>query len=167
MGWLKGLSMSYCRDLQEDKESSFDARHSMEFILDVLRLAVERLEVNPEAMKKVAEAGFTTSTDFADWLVRERAVPFRRAHHWVAALVERAQRCGCSLADLPVSVRAEVDPSLGEGPWPSFTPEESIASRTSFGGTAPTRVVEATHEFATRIHRLKADHQRIMRKANE
>lgn len=161
---LKGLSMSYCRDLQEDKEAAFDAAGSMEFVLDVLRVVVDHLEVHPQSMRDVAAAGFTTSTDFADWLVRERGVPFRRAHHWVSALVERAQRLGCTLADLPAAVRAEVDPSLGAQPWPRFTPEESIASRISAGGTAPERVVEALRELLQRIRRLKATHHDIVNK---
>jgi argininosuccinate lyase len=162
---LKGLSMSYCRDLQEDKEATFDAAQSIAFVLDVLRMVVDHLEVHPKAMREAAAAGFTTSTDFADWLVRERGVPFRQAHHWVSALVDLARRQGCSLADLPPSVRAQVDPSLGLGTWPRFTPEESVASRTSAGGTAPERVLEAMRALSERTRSLRDTHHEILSKA--
>lgn len=148
---LKGLSMSYCRDLQEDKEAAFDSADAICLSLDVLGLVVANLQVHRDVMRKAAGTGFTTSTDFADWLVRHKGLPFRQAHHLVTKLVEVAQHRGCSLGELEEADRAAVDPRLGGSDWPLLDAEESMRSRSSYGGTAPERVRAAAQHMRARI----------------
>lgn len=155
---LKGLSMSYCRDLQEDKEATFDSAESLCLALDVLRLVVDHLQIHEEAMLTAANAGFTTSTDYADWLCREKGIPFKQAHHLVSALVDVAQQQGCSLAALPAALRARIDARLADPDWPHITARESVCSRVSFGGTAPDRVLEAAQEMRQRVQELRNMH---------
>jgi argininosuccinate lyase len=157
---LKGLTMSYSRDMQEDKEATFDSADAICISLDVLRLVVEHLGVNEDVMLTAANTGFTTSTDFADWLTREKQIPFRQSHHMVSSLVDLAQINGCTLADLPPAVREQVDERLGTLDWPQFSADESMSSRTSYGGTAPACVLESAREMLRRVSNLKQIHNR-------
>ncbi|MFC5475233.1 argininosuccinate lyase [Paraherbaspirillum soli] len=155
---LKGLTMSYCRDMQEDKEATFDSADAICLSLDVLRLVVEHLTVHEDAMRTAANTGFTTSTDFADWLTREKHIPFRQAHHMMSSLVDLAQKSGCTLAELPPATRAQVDERLGAPDWPQFSADESISSRTSHGGTAPSRILQAAQHMTRRVSDLQHVH---------
>jgi argininosuccinate lyase len=93
-------------------------------------------------MCAVAEAGFPTATDLADWLVRQAAVPFREAHSISGRAVKLAEARGCGLADLPLDLLREIDPRIDERVYAVLTVEASVRSRTSYGGTAPERVRE-------------------------
>jgi argininosuccinate lyase len=158
---LKGLTMSYSRDMQEDKEATFDSADAICLSLDVLKLVVEHMQVHKDVMLHAANTGFTTSTDFADWLAREKQIPFRQAHHMVSNLVDLAQANNCSLAQLPSEIRVNVDRRLAYPDWPQFSAEESMSSRTSYGGTAPVRVLEAAQEMQYRVRELQ---QKYLRK---
>lgn len=151
---LKGLTLSYSRDLQEDKEATFDSADAICFSLDVMQLVVRHMQVNAPAMEQMANSGFTTSTDYADWLTRTRGIPFRRSHHLVSALVAVAQRKGVSLADLEDADRGAVDPVLSGADWPRFSAAESMRSRTSHGGTAPSCVQQAAQDMTRRLQAL-------------
>jgi argininosuccinate lyase len=93
-------------------------------------------------MRALAESGYPTATDLADWLVRTLNMPFREAHHIAGAIVKRAEEKGVALDKLPLSEMQAIAPRIGDGVFAVLTLEASLASRTSFGGTAPVRVRE-------------------------
>jgi argininosuccinate lyase len=91
-------------------------------------------------MRTLAEAGFSTATDLADWLVREANVPFREAHHIVGSAVKMAEDKGMMLAQLSLADFKGIDERIGEGVFGVLSVEASVASRASHGGTAPDQV---------------------------
>jgi len=91
-------------------------------------------------MRAAAERGFSTATDLADWLVRVAGLPFRQAHHATGTIVRRAETCGCTLAELPLAELQAVETAITAEIYDVLSPERSVASRVSFGGTAPERV---------------------------
>ena len=137
---MKGLPMTYSKDMQEDKVPTFEAFDSLE--LAVLAMAGMVLDLEPQAerMAAAAGAGFATATDLADWLVRTLDIPFREAHHLTGAAVKRAEQLGVDLAELSLAEMQALDPRITEGVYSVLTPAASAASRTSYGGTAPTEV---------------------------
>jgi argininosuccinate lyase len=137
---MKGLPLAYSKDMQDDKEPVFEARDLLMVSLEALAGMVSTLEFVPERMREAAAAGFSTATDLADWLVREAGVPFREAHHLTGRAVKLAEEQGCGLADLPLAALQEIDPRIDERVFSVLTVEASVASRTSYGGTAPERV---------------------------
>lgn len=97
-------------------------------------------EFQTEAMKAAAGRGFTTATDLADWLVRVLGMPFRQAHHVTGTLVGLADGKGCGLEDLSLEEMQGVEPAITEDVFAVLGVDNSVASRTSFGGTAPDNV---------------------------
>jgi argininosuccinate lyase len=91
-------------------------------------------------MKEAAGSGYSTATDLADWLVREAGLPFREAHHITGAAVREAESRGVELADLPLEALKALHPDITSGVYQVLTPQASVASRTSYGGTAPAQV---------------------------
>jgi len=140
---LKGLPLAYSKDMQEDKEGLFDAADTLELCLAATAAMVAGLEVFPERMREAAGAGHITATDLADWLVRTQGVPFREAHGVAARAVKLAEARRCRLEELGDADLAGLDPRIGPGARDVLGVERSVASRTSFGGTAPLRVREA------------------------
>ncbi len=140
---LKGLPLAYSKDMQEDKEGVFDAADTLELCLAAMAEMVRGMTVFPERMREAAGVGYTTATDLADWLVREKGVPFRDAHAIAARAVALAESRGCGLEDLAIEDLRGIDPRLEEGALDVLSVEKSVASRRSFGGTAPERVREA------------------------
>jgi argininosuccinate lyase len=94
------------------------------------------------ALRAAAGAGFSTATDLADWLVRALGLPFREAHHITGTLVARAEAKGCDLPDLPLEEMQAVHPGITAEVFGVLGVENSVRSRTSYGGTAPLRVRE-------------------------
>ena len=137
---VKGLPLTYGKDMQEDKEPVFDAVDTLELCLAAMTGMLRDLSVNRERMRAALSAGFITATDLADWLVRELGLPFRDAHHVTGSLVARAEALGCDLSALPLAELQAVEPRIHEGIFTVLTPEQAVASRRSFGGTAPERV---------------------------
>ncbi len=140
---MKGLPLAYSKDMQDDKPPLFEAHDLLALSIAAMTGMVETLTFRPERMRAAAASGFSTATDLADWLVRERDVPFREAHHIVGSAVKAAEEHGCDLAELPVDVAQGIDARLDAGALAMLTVEASVASRTSHGGTAPIRVREA------------------------
>jgi argininosuccinate lyase len=101
---------------------------------------VESATFRTDRMRALAEAGFSTATDLADWLVREAGVPFREAHHITGRAVKRAEELGVALDQLPLDALQAIDARIDERVYGVLSVDASVASRTSFGGTAPTRV---------------------------
>jgi argininosuccinate lyase len=140
---MKGLPLSYGKDMQEDKEPTFAAADALALCLAAASGMVRDLKPNPEAMRRAAAVGYSTATDLADWLVRTLGLPFRDAHHVTGAIVRKAEALGVQLAELPLAEMQEVEPRITEGIKSVLTVEQSVASRTSFGGTAPDNVRKA------------------------
>jgi len=139
---MKGLPLAYSKDMQEDKPPVFDAFDALDLSLSAMAGMVQDMEPNPERMGAAAGAGFSTATDLADWLVRALDLPFRQAHHITGQAVKRADQLGVGLSDMPLQALQAIDPRITAEVFGVLTPEASVASRTSYGGTAPVRVRE-------------------------
>jgi argininosuccinate lyase len=140
---LKGLPLAYSKDLQEDKEPVFDAVDSLQLCLAVMAAMVGSMSVDRARLHAAAGVGYITATDLADWLVRAAGVPFREAHAVAAKAVRAAEAAGLDLAGLPLSTLRAIDARITAEVFDVLTVERSVASRQSFGGTAPVRVREA------------------------
>lgn len=137
---MKGLPLAYSKDMQEDKETAFDALDSLSLCIAAMTAMVSRLKVNEEAMRASAAKGFSTATDLADWLVRALDMPFRNAHHVTGTLVAKAEAKGCDLDGLTLAEMQETEPRITEEVYSVLGIDNSVRSRTSFGGTAPDNV---------------------------
>ncbi|HYG26848.1 MAG TPA: argininosuccinate lyase [Caulobacteraceae bacterium] len=137
---MKGLPLAYSKDMQEDKVPTFEAFDALELSLLAMAGMVADLTPDTERMAKAAGSGFSTATDLADWLVRELGMAFRDAHHVTGSAVKRCEEIGCELAALPLAELQRLDPRINEGVYSVLTPAASVASRTSYGGTAPDQV---------------------------
>jgi argininosuccinate lyase len=142
LGVMKALPLAYAKDMQEDKEAVFDAADSAALALAAMTGMVEDLKVNEIAMRRAAGEGFSTATDIADWIVRVLKKPFREAHHITGRIVAMAEARGCGLADLSLKELQSVEPGIIADIQSVLSLDASVASRTSFGGTAPDRVRE-------------------------
>ncbi len=140
---MKGLPLAYSKDMQDDKEPVFEAHDLLELSIAAMGGMTAALKFRTDRMRALAEAGFATATDLADWLVREADVPFREAHHITGRAVKAAEERGLGLADLPLDVMVAIDPRIDARVYDVLTVDASVASRTSLGGTAPVRVREA------------------------
>ena len=137
---MKALPLTYSKDMQEDKVPAFDAFDALELSLRAMAGMVADLQPNVETMATAAGAGFSTATDLADWLVRELGMPFRDAHHITGAAVKRAEQLGCDLPGLPLADLQALAPAITDDVFKVLTPQASVASRMSYGGTAPDQV---------------------------
>lgn len=140
---MKGLPLAYNKDMQEDKEPVFDACTQWELSLSAMTGMVESFIADTDRMHSLAEQGYSTATDLADWLVRTLKMPFRDAHHITAKIVRMASDKNCLLANLPLSEMQLVEPRMTHDVFAVLSVKNSVASRTSYGGTAPLRVKEA------------------------
>jgi argininosuccinate lyase len=148
---MKGLPLAYAKDTQEDKEQVFDAADTLMLSLAAMTGMISDLSANPAHLEAAAASGFSTATDLADWLVREAGLPFREAHHVTGALVALAEAKGCDLADLSLAEMQNVNPAITAGVFDVLTVQASVASRMSYGGTAPARVREQIARWRERL----------------
>jgi len=139
---MKGLALAYAKDLQEDKEAVFSAADALDLSLAAMAGMVEDLKPNAAAMRRAAEAGYLTATDLADWLVSTLKMPFRKAHHVAGAIVKRAEELNVPLAEVPLGFMQNIEAGITKDVLAVLSFEASVNSRTSFGGTAPSRVRE-------------------------
>ncbi|MCA0997572.1 MULTISPECIES: argininosuccinate lyase [Roseobacteraceae] len=139
---MKGLPLAYSKDMQEDKEQVFDAADNLMLALAAMEGMVKDMTGNVANLEAAAASGFSTATDLADWLVRETGLPFRDAHHVTGALVAMAEKKGCDLSDLSLEEMKSVNDAISEGIFDVLGVHNSVASRMSYGGTAPARVRE-------------------------
>ena len=140
---MKGLPLAYAKDMQEDKEQVFDAADTLVLSVSAATGMVRDLRFDPERLLDAARARFITATDLADWLVQTLNMPFRDAHHTTGKLVKLAEEQNCDLADLSIADMRAVEPNITESVYSALRLEDTVVSRTSFGGTAPERVLEA------------------------
>ncbi|MBO6633216.1 argininosuccinate lyase [Parvibaculum sp.] len=148
---MKGLPLAYSKDMQEDKEAAFDALDALSLSLAAMTGMVKTLTVNEKAMRGAASRGFSTATDLADWLVRSLNLPFRQAHHVTGSLVAMAERKGCDLDGLSLDDMREVEPGITDEVYSVLGVDNSVASRTSYGGTAPGNVRDAASRWRDRL----------------
>jgi argininosuccinate lyase len=137
---MKALPLAYSKDLQEDKECTFDALHSLSLCLAAATGMVGDLTPDLDRMKAAAGFGYATATNLADWLVRRRNLPFREAHHIAGRLVAIAAARKKGLEKLSLAEMRAVEPRISEEVFAVLGVENSVRSRTSFGGTAPKNV---------------------------
>ena len=137
---MKGLPLAYSKDMQEDKEQVFDAADNWMLALAAMEGMVKDMSANTESLEAAAGSGFSTATDLADWLVRALNMPFRDAHHVTGALVAMAESRGCDLPDLSLEDMRSVHANITEDVFGVLGVHNSVASRVSYGGTAPSEV---------------------------
>ena len=137
---MKGLPLAYAKDMQEDKEPVFDAAEAWALSLAAIAGMVRDMTPDLARMRELAGSGFATATDLADWLVRVLKLPFRDAHHVTGRLVATAEAKGVDLAGLTLAEMQAEEPRITADVFSVLTVEASVASRTSYGGTAPANV---------------------------
>ena len=137
---MKGLPLAYSKDMQEDKEQVFDAADNWMLALAAMDGMVRDMTANRDSLAVAAGSGFSTATDLADWLVRVLGLPFRDAHHITGALVALAESQGCDLPDLTLDQMKSAYDGITNAVFDVLGVKNSVASRTSYGGTAPSQV---------------------------
>jgi len=137
---MKGLPLAYSKDMQEDKEQVFDAADNLMLALAAMEGMVGDMTANCPSLETAAASGFSTATDLADWLVRELGLPFRDAHHVTGSLVKMAEDNGCDLPDLSLEQMTSVHEGITQAVYEVLGVHNSVASRMSYGGTAPAQV---------------------------
>ena len=139
---MKGLALTYSKDMQEDKEQTFDAADTLMLGLAAMTGMVSDMTANREVLRAAAASGFSTATDLADWLVRRLGLPFRDAHHVTGTLVAMAEKAGIDLPDLTLQQMQSVHAGITAEVFEVLGVENSVRSRLSYGGTSPVRVAE-------------------------
>jgi argininosuccinate lyase len=152
---MKGLPLAYSKDMQEDKEATFDALSSLRLVMAAMAGMIADLEPNPEAMRAAAGRGYATATDLADWLVKELKMPFRDAHHVTGAIVKAAEAKGVDLDALALSDMQAVEPRITKAVFSVLSVENSVKSRTSYGGTAPQNVAKMARQWLRRLEKAR------------
>ena len=137
---LKGLPLTYGKDMQDDKAPTFAATDTVLLSLAAMTGMVRDLTPNRARMREACERGFLTATDLADWLVKNLGLPFRDAHHVTGTLVKHAEGQGKGLSDLSLAEMQAVEPRITQDVYPVLNVDNSVAGRKSEGGTAPDNV---------------------------
>jgi argininosuccinate lyase len=148
---MKGLPLAYSKDMQEDKESTFDALQSLSLCLAATAGMVRDLEPAIARMREAAGASYATATDLADWLVRRLGLPFREAHHVTGQLVAKAAARQVELDKLSLADMRAVEPRITDEVFSVLSVDKSVESRTSYGGTAPANVREQAQKWLDRL----------------
>lgn len=156
---MKGLPLAYSKDMQEDKEQTFDALESLSLTIAAMTGMVRDIAPNLDRLRTAAAHGFSTATDLADWLVRELGLPFRDAHHVTGAIVALAEKKGVALDALALSDMQAVEARITEAVFDVLSVEKSVASRKAYGGTAPENVAAEAARWRGLLDReAKKDH---------
>ena len=137
---MKGLPLAYSKDMQEDKEQVFDAADSLNLALCAMEGMIKDLTANKDSLEFAAKSGFSTATDLADWLVRVLNLPFREAHHITGELVGLAEQLKCDLSEIKLKEMQRIHSGITEDVFTVLSIENSVKSRSSYGGTSPEEV---------------------------
>jgi argininosuccinate lyase len=148
---MKGLPLTYSKDMQEDKEAVFDAAETLDLMLAAMTGMVRDLTVNVAAMKKAAGSGYATATDLADWLVRSLGMPFREAHHVTGRAVALAEANKVGLEKLSLGDLQSIHAGITDDIFSVLSVQNSVKSRESFGGTAPAQVRRQVRYWKKRL----------------
>jgi len=149
---IKGLPMTYNKDLQEDKESVFDSINATENCLEMIQRVFLRLRILPEKMYESASLGFLNATELADYLVYKK-MPFRQAHELIGKIVVRATELGRTLEKLPLREYQSFSPLFDKKLYSWLKLEKAISRRKEQGGTSPAAVRKAIRSVRTRIQK--------------
>ena len=133
---LKGLPLSYFKDLQDDKELSFKSYDQLKISLQLMREILNNFIINKKKMIQLAEKGYTTATDLADYLVKEHKYPFRKAYLITSKIVNLAEQKNKKLEELLIHEVKGIDKNLNENVLKLLTLENSVKSKKSYGGTS-------------------------------
>jgi argininosuccinate lyase len=152
---MKGLPLTYSKDMQEDKEGVFDALQTLSLCLAAIAGMVRDMQPDLKAMKRAAGLGYATATDLADWLVRVLAMPFRDAHHVTGKLVGLASHKAIGLEKLTLAEMQAVEPRITQEVFAVLGVERSIRSRVSHGGTSPRLVKAQAQRWLKRLGAAK------------
>ncbi len=137
---MKGLPLAYSKDMQEDKEGVFDAVQTLSLCIAAMTGMVRDMSPDVDRMRAAAGLGYSTATDIADWLVRKLGMPFRQAHHVTGRVVALAASRAIELEVLTLDDLRSIEPKFDEDVLNFIGVDRSVASRTSYGGTAPANV---------------------------
>ncbi|MEI2736113.1 MAG: argininosuccinate lyase [Rhodoblastus sp.] len=148
---MKGLPLAYSKDMQEDKEGVFDAVHSLSLCLAAATGMTRDMTPDVERMRAAAGSGYSTATDIADWLVRRLGMPFRQAHHVTGRVVALAASRNVGLENLSLEDLKTIEPAFEPDVLDVLGVEKSVASRTSYGGTAPANVKAQADAWISRL----------------
>ena len=150
---MKGLPLTYSKDMQEDKEQTFDALTNYAVAVAAMTGMIAELEPVAERMAAAAGRGYSTATDLADWLVRTLKLPFREAHHVTGSIVKEAEKRGLELWDVPLEAMQQFEKRITKDVFSVLSVESSVKSRTSYGGTAPQNVVKMAKSWLKRLEK--------------
>jgi argininosuccinate lyase len=137
---MKGLPLAYQKDMQEDKEGTIDALDALVLSISAMTGMVRDMQPDADRMKAAAGMGYATATDLADWLVRTLKIPFREAHHVTGRIVATAAQADVQLHELALAEMKKIEPRITKAVFGVLAVDRSVASRTSYGGTAPNNV---------------------------
>lgn len=151
---MKGLPLTFSKDMQEDKEQTFDAAETLELCLQAMAGMLENLEADRGEMRGAAGKGYSTATDLADRLVQKHNLPFREAHHLTGQCVQLAESLKVDLDKVPFAEFQKIFPSMGADIYDVLSVENSVNSRISFGGTAPKNVLAQVNFWKERLSLL-------------
>lgn len=153
---MKGLALAYAKDMQEDKEPTFDALDALALAIAATAGMVRDMQPDAKRLKQAAGSGYATATDLADWLVRSLSMPFREAHHVTGRIVGLASARGIALEKLTLAEMQSVEPQITEAVFEVLGVANSVRSRTSYGGTAPVNVRAQARRWLSQLKREKA-----------
>ncbi len=148
---MKGLPLAYAKDMQEDKEGLFDALSTLALMIAATEGLVRDLEPDEKRMKAAAGEGYSTATDLADFLVQKLAIPFREAHEITGKIVSQAAANEKPLHRLSLADIQGIDKRIPQDALSVLSVARSVASRTSYGGTAPKNVRAAARKWLKRL----------------
>ena len=148
---MKGLPLAYSKDMQEDKEPVFDTHDTIILSVAAITGMIKDMNVDKQKMFIASGAGYPTATDMADWLVKKQGISFRSAHKITGKIMKLAESNGCELKDLDLSLMQSIEPKITKDIYSVLSIENSLKSKTSFGGSAPVRVAEAIKAAERRL----------------
>jgi argininosuccinate lyase len=137
---MKGLTLTYSKDMQEDKEPLFDALESSKLTLKVMAGMILDMKINHDKMLAMASSDYSCATDLADWLVKNLKIPFRQSHHITGSIVKMAEEKNLQLHELKLSDLQKIEKKITKDIFNFLEVKSSVNSRTSYGGTAPLMV---------------------------
>jgi len=143
---MKGLTLTYSKDMQEDKEPLFDALESSKLTLKVMSGMIDDMKINSDKMLAMASSDYSCATDLADWLVKNLKIPFRQSHHITGSIVKMAEDRGLQLNELKLADLQKIEKKITKDIFNFLDAKSSIDSRTSYGGTSPVMVKKQIDE---------------------
>ncbi len=147
----KGLPSGYSKDLQEDKEPVFDAYKTIILLLDIVNEMLASIKINKKKMFDLANKGFTTATDIADWIVKNTKLTFREAHQITGKIVLLAEKKNKLLSELSLEELKSIEPKINDDIFNYLSIESSISKKKSYGGTEHTQIKKAIRRAKKKI----------------